>query len=327
MIGCPLPPAVRSISGQSCSHLLRADEDRVDAERLVEQGPLPLEAEGVLGVGEPEEPAARHQQVVVELAREIAVQVEALLEEGDRLGHLVVRAEDRGVPPRRAGADVAALEHADAGDPVARGEVVRGREAVAAAADDDDVVARARLGCAQVGPGGGGGRSRGDALLEPVGRAGSALDRREVGTGGEQPAAQVVREHRGDGDQQLVRADDDLRRDVCDQALEGRGRVGERNRREPREGVEPRVAAHRPDRMGIGQVDDEAARIEARELRLECGELRPVRRSRAARPEPRAPASRTDRRARRAPPGARSSRRRRAAVAGPQARSRSPSGS
>src|SRR6185312_2426564 len=74
----------------------------------------------------------------------------ALFEERDRLRHLVVRAQDRGVAAGRAGADVAALEHADVGDAVARGEVVGGREAVPAAADHDHVVARARFRRAQV---------------------------------------------------------------------------------------------------------------------------------------------------------------------------------
>ena len=67
------------------------------------------------------------------------------LVEADRLGDAVVGADDRGVAARVAGADVVGLDDGDVGDAVARGEVVGGGQAVAAAADDHDVVARLRL--------------------------------------------------------------------------------------------------------------------------------------------------------------------------------------
>src|SRR5207247_1206681 len=54
----------------------------------------------------------------------------------------IVGADDRRVAARVAGPDVALLENGDARDAVDLGEVVRSREAMAATADDDDVVAR-----------------------------------------------------------------------------------------------------------------------------------------------------------------------------------------
>ncbi len=59
----------------------------------------------------------------------------ALVERG-ALGRAVVRADDRRVAAGGARADVALLEHGDVADAVVLREVVRGREAVRAAADD-----------------------------------------------------------------------------------------------------------------------------------------------------------------------------------------------
>ena len=64
--------------------------------------------------------------------------------EARALGRLVVRAQDRRVAPRGARADVALLEHGHVAD-AELAEVVRGRQAVRAAADDHDVVAVAQL--------------------------------------------------------------------------------------------------------------------------------------------------------------------------------------
>ena len=71
-----------------------------------------------------------------------------LLVEVRRLVPQVVGADDRRVAPGVAAADPALLEHGDVGDAVLLGEVVRGREPVPAAADDDDVVLALRLGAA-----------------------------------------------------------------------------------------------------------------------------------------------------------------------------------
>ncbi len=90
----------------------------------------------------------REHQVEVEILREPLVELDALPVEGGALGRAVVRADDRRVAPRGTGADVRLLEDADVLDPVSLREVVRGREPVRAATDDDDVVAALELGCA-----------------------------------------------------------------------------------------------------------------------------------------------------------------------------------
>ena len=84
--------------------------------------------------------ALREQQVEVQLLRQALVQLHARVVEARALGRLVVRAQDRRVAPRRARPDVARLEDRDVADPVLLLQVVRGREAVRAAADDHDVV-------------------------------------------------------------------------------------------------------------------------------------------------------------------------------------------
>jgi hypothetical protein len=58
----------------------------------------------------------------------------------------IVAANDGGVAPGVAAADPALLDHGDVRDPMLPGEIIRGRQAVAATADDDDVVVLLRLG-------------------------------------------------------------------------------------------------------------------------------------------------------------------------------------
>jgi len=70
------------------------------------------------------------------------VHLEAVLVERDRFGDAVVAADDRGVAAGVARTDEAGIQHAHVGDAVAGGQVVGGRQAVAAGADDHDVVRR-----------------------------------------------------------------------------------------------------------------------------------------------------------------------------------------
>ena len=73
----------------------------------------------------------------------------------------VVGPDQGGVAGHVAAGEPAPLQHRDVGDAVVLGQVVRGRQAVAAAADDDHVVGPLRLRVApeevgvlgQVGPG------------------------------------------------------------------------------------------------------------------------------------------------------------------------------
>jgi hypothetical protein len=60
----------------------------------------------------------------------------------------IVRPHDRRVAAGIAAAEPALLEHGDIGDAVVFRQIVSGRQAVAAAADDDCVVARLRFGIA-----------------------------------------------------------------------------------------------------------------------------------------------------------------------------------
>ena len=73
-------------------------------------------------------------------------ELQGVLVDGGALVPEIVRADDRGVPGHVAPAEPSLLEDGDVRDPVVPGEVVRGREAVAAPADDDDVVGGSRLG-------------------------------------------------------------------------------------------------------------------------------------------------------------------------------------
>ena len=91
-------------------------------------------------------PVLREHEVEVELVGQALVQPDALAVEGRAFGRAVVRADDRRVPAGRARADVRLLEDGDVADAVPLREVVRGREPVRAAADDDDLVAALQLG-------------------------------------------------------------------------------------------------------------------------------------------------------------------------------------
>ena len=90
--------------------------------------------------------ARREHHVVVEFLRQprpqlVGVAIDAL---GGR--PQVVRAHDGGVAAGVAAAEPALLQHGDVGDAVLLGHVIGGGEAVAAGADDDDVIGRLRLG-------------------------------------------------------------------------------------------------------------------------------------------------------------------------------------
>src|SRR6266511_4001946 len=90
-------------------------------------------------------PLLREEEVEVEVGAETLVERDAAPVELGTLGGAVVRADDRRVAPGCTGADVALLEDRDVGDAVVLRQVVRGREAVRAAADDHDVVAALHL--------------------------------------------------------------------------------------------------------------------------------------------------------------------------------------
>ena len=128
------------ICGQSSFTCCRVDHVAVDPEQLVHLRALLLHDERAVGVREREVPVLREHEVEVQILRELLVELDALLVEGRALGRPVVGADDRRVAAGGTRADVALLEDRDVVDAVMRGEVVRRRETVRAAADDDDVV-------------------------------------------------------------------------------------------------------------------------------------------------------------------------------------------
>jgi hypothetical protein len=101
-----------------------------------------------MAVREVQDATLAEEDVVVELLLEPLPELQRVLVDRRALVPEVVRADDRRVPAHVAAAQPPALEHRDIGDAVLRGEVVRGGQPVAAAADDHHVVATPRLGVA-----------------------------------------------------------------------------------------------------------------------------------------------------------------------------------
>ena len=124
-----------------------------------------------LGMRERQVSLLREQQVVVELLRELLVEPERFLVEGDTLRRAVVRAHDRGVAAAAPGADVVRLQHRHVLDASLR-ELVRDGQPVGAAADDHDVVgglaARSGATCATAGSSGSGASAAPPLLAERV---------------------------------------------------------------------------------------------------------------------------------------------------------------
>jgi len=86
--------------------------------------------------------ARRVEQVEIEILRQVPPEAHALIVELHPFGREVVRADDGGIASRVAAADVSFLDHGDVANTMVAGQVVRGRQAVAAGADDHDVVGR-----------------------------------------------------------------------------------------------------------------------------------------------------------------------------------------
>ena len=115
---------------------------RAHSEMLVDLGAPAHGAHRRIGMGQRVMPTRRIKQVQVEIFAQVLPQSHALIVELDALRGEIVRPDDRGVPPRVSAADVALLEHRDVADPVIPRQVVRAGQAMAAGADDHDVVGR-----------------------------------------------------------------------------------------------------------------------------------------------------------------------------------------
>ena len=118
----------------------RVEPLRVDAVEPVRLDPPHALADVVEVVREVEHAALGEEDVVAELLRQPLPELERVLVDRRALVPEVVGADDRRVAAHVAAADPAALEHRDVRHPVARREVVRGRQPVAAAADDHRLV-------------------------------------------------------------------------------------------------------------------------------------------------------------------------------------------
>ena len=90
--------------------------------------------------------ALREHDVVVERLRQPLPELHRMVVKRRALVEEVVRADDGGVAPGVAAADPALLQHRDIGDAEFLREIIGGGKPMAAAADDDRVVAGLRLG-------------------------------------------------------------------------------------------------------------------------------------------------------------------------------------
>jgi len=88
-----------------------------------------------------EMPARGIKQVQVKVGGEVLPQAHRFVIKLHALGREVVGADDGGVAPGVAAADVTLLDHGDIGDAVVARQVIRGGQPVAARADDHHVVA------------------------------------------------------------------------------------------------------------------------------------------------------------------------------------------
>ena len=133
----------------------------VDAVELVGLDPAHAVADVLQAVREVEHAALAEQDRVVEVVLQALPELEGVLVDGRALVPQVVRPDQGGVAGHVPARQPAPLQHRHVGDPVVLGQVVRGREAVPAAADDDHVVGPLGLRVApqevgvlgQVGPG------------------------------------------------------------------------------------------------------------------------------------------------------------------------------
>ena len=99
-----------------------------------------------VGMAEVQDAALRHHAVEVEALFEPLPQLHRKFVEGVVAGQQVIGADDRRVAADVAGAEPALLQHRDIADAELAREIEGGRKSMAAAADNDDIVARLRLG-------------------------------------------------------------------------------------------------------------------------------------------------------------------------------------
>ena len=119
----------------------------VDAVELVGLDPTHAVADVLQAVCEVQHTALAEQNRIAEILFEALPELEGVLVDAGALVPQIVRPDQGGVACHVAAGQPATLEHRDVGDAVVFGQVVRGRKAVSAAADDHDVVGLLRFRC------------------------------------------------------------------------------------------------------------------------------------------------------------------------------------
>ena len=117
---------------------------RVDPVESVGFHPAHAVADVLQAVRQIEHTALAEQDRITEVVLEPFPQLQGVLIDSGAFVPQVVRPDERGVAGHVAAGQPAALQHRHVGDAVVFGQVVRGRQAVPATADDDDVVGRFR---------------------------------------------------------------------------------------------------------------------------------------------------------------------------------------
>ena len=145
----PLPDAaVGQIAGverlghqrQAVADFVWTPEFGVDAVELHGVGDPGGDLELGWRVGHVEDAALAQHHIEIELARQPLVEPQREIVERYRFRVKVVRPHDGRVAAGVAAAEPALFDHADAGAIVGLGEVIGGREAMSATADDDEII-------------------------------------------------------------------------------------------------------------------------------------------------------------------------------------------
>ena len=132
--------------GQQLHHLAAVEQFGVDA---VEPHDVAAPRKGIelhRAGGQHDLAAVRDHAVEIQLVGQAFPELQGMLEKlGVAVDH-IVGADERGVAPDIAGADIGPLEHRHIPHPVVLGQVIGGGQAMPAAADDDGIVGALGLG-------------------------------------------------------------------------------------------------------------------------------------------------------------------------------------
>ena len=138
------PGIVEIGEGQIFAHLVARQQLGIDTGETHGVAPPHIGVPLRVRMEDVEDAALADHGVEVELLAQPLPQLHRALVEGGVARQQIVRANDRGVAPDIAGAEIALLQHGDIGDAMLLGEVIGGGETMPAA-DNDHVVSRLRL--------------------------------------------------------------------------------------------------------------------------------------------------------------------------------------